>query len=61
MSKATEPSPTLLDELEAIIYEYAEYSHPCDADEKRLGNATGTVSIHVLKELLDKHKGQVEG
>lgn len=55
MSKSAEPKKTLAEDLDALIHEYAEYSHPCDYDEKRLDRATGVVSIHTLRELLAKH------
>jgi len=56
MSNSTEPKKTLAEELEELIHSSAEYSHPCDYDEQRLDRATGSVSIHELKELLDRHK-----
>lgn len=41
--------------LEATIKEYAEYDHPCDYDAEDLDKAHGSVSIHVLRELLARH------
>lgn len=58
MSITPEPqkAKTLAEELEELIHASAEYSHPCDSDEQRLDRATGVVTIHELKELLDRHK-----
>jgi hypothetical protein len=49
--KADDLSAALL----ATIKEYAEYDHPCDYDKGDLSKAHGTVSIHVLRELLARH------
>ena len=41
--------------LRNAVYDHAEYSHPCDADELRIDRATGAISIHTLLDLLEEH------
>lgn len=55
MSSNIEKHQSLREELLTMIHDFAEYEHPCDADEKRLSKATGSISIHTLMELLDRH------
>lgn len=59
MANHTAPIKTLTEDLSAAIHEYAEYVHPCDSDARNLNKATGTIPIHVLREILRAHGEEI--
>lgn len=55
MKEQTDGQSPLYVALLNAVHEHAEYSHPLDADDRNLGKATGSVSIHTLLDLLEEH------